>query len=427
MARARKKPEKPKRRTAGSGSVGTRGDGRVFAKLPKDLDQKQLPHYGPGKRRRFADLAEATAWLDAEIYRLRNPTARSVSLREPLGAYLGRWYDNNSPSMPSRTAKSVRESLKHFRGIGDVPVGDLTPEVIQGAVARLQTGTWRRKKHVNGRLVPFGPSHSYKPKTIRKTCAILRAALESLVPHMLPYNPAGKIRLVHEQQDDQPVWDAQQADLFLETAQRMRPEMALAWTLVLRRALRRGEVLALQLADIDEKRRLLVVDDTAGELAGETGDTKGRKRREIPLSAELLLAVRAHRKQMTRASRWLFPGRSPDKPLSLRAFSEMAERFIEAAKLPRITPKDMRATAATILLDQNISLARVSRLLGHSNTAVTAKFYDRILKLRDDRIIQLADEFDAAFQRASNAAKNDGPTELPHSEVSLEVSSDAVT
>lgn len=424
MPRKPKQSEKPKRRPAGMGSVVVRkGSGRVSVYLPNDLDPKRQATYGPGKRQRFTSASEAGAWLDAEIERRRNPTARSASLSEPLGVYLDRWYRIYSPSMPGRTAVGYAQALQKFELIADVPLGELTHEVIQGAVAYLQTTTWRRKKkYKDGRIAEHGPAYPYSPSTIKRICATLQVALERLVPHILTYNPSRNARLGRGQPAAQPVWDAGQVDLFLSTAERMRSDLALAFRLILRRALRRGEVLALLWTDIDERRRLLLVDDTAGERVGETGDTKGRRIREIPLSDDLLTACRSHRLRQRRFSDWVFPGHKKGKPLSIRRINSIVHEISDAAGLPRITPKDMRATAATILLDENVALARVSRLLGHSNIAITGRFYDRVLMNRPDRVARLSDEFDEAFERASEAAKGTSPAPIAVPKVSGKVS-----
>lgn len=428
MPRSKKQPDPPRRRAPGTGSVGARTNGRIFVKLPKDLDPKQQPHYGSGKRQRFQTLDEAVAWLDAEVYRLRNPTARSVSLSEPLGAYLARWYDNNSPSMPPRTAQAYLLALRRWQIVKHVPVGEFTREAFQGALAELIRSTWRRKKRgKSGRWIPYGAAYPYSVKSLRLFCSVLHQALQDLVPDTLAANPTQRPRIPKVQPSLQPVWDANQTDRFLATADRLRPDLALAFRLVLRRALRRGEVLVREVQDVDERRAVLIVDDTAGLTTGQTGDTKGRQQREIPLSAELMTAIREHRKRQAKPSRWLFPGPNPAKPLSVRSLNRVAHVISDAAGLPRIGPKDMRATAATILLDENVSLARVSRLLGHSTVAITAKFYDRVLASREQRTARLSDEFDAAFARASEAGKQADPVPFPPSGVSLEVSGKTAT
>jgi integrase len=409
-------PDPPRRRPPGAGSVVVRGNGRIGVYLPKDLDPKRRPIYGPGPRQRFASAEQATAWLDAEITRRRNPTVRSATLSEPLGAYLARWLDLYGPSMAERTRAGRVHALRRFQSIAHVALDDLTPDIVQGALVALQAATWRRCKRVDGKVVPFGPARPYTPSTIRLARSVLHLVLGTLVPHILPYNPVARTKLPKDQPIPQPVWDAAQSDRFLSVVEDRRPDLLPAFLLLLQRGLRRGEVLSLRWADLDARRKLAQVDETAGLRSGETGGTKGRRTRDIPLSDAYVDLLLAHRKAQDPPSQWMFPGRSPDKPLSLGQFNAVTRQLVQAAGLPRITPKDMRATAATILLDENVALARVSRLLGHSTVAVTARFYDRVMEQRRDRTERLAGELDAAFKRASDASK-----------VSIEVSDESAT
>lgn len=409
-------PPKPSRRPPNMGSVGVRSNGRVFVVQPKDVDPDRRVRYGPGDRSRWASVEAATAWLDAAIARARRPPDRPGGPRESLGAYLARWIrlhdsGDTATGWPPRTAAAYKRTARRFAGIADIAVGDLTHEHVLGALAALGRPCWRR----NGR----GPLKPYGASTIRQSRDVLQTALAELVPHVLPFNPVTRARLGRRQEQEQPVWDAEQLERFEVKALEMRPDLYFPLRLVTRRAFRRGEVLATESTDLDMRRRVVQIDETAGDRAGETGDTKGRRIRDVPLG-ELAGDAQLHMaKRRPRPSRWLVPGRRVDKPLSLRQFNVVVGQIIEAAGLPKITPKDMRATAATVLLDQNVSLARVSRLLGHSSMAVTSRFYDRVQRGTQERVDELAEDFDAAFRRAT--------VEKSAPEVSLEVSGDSAT
>src|SRR5688572_12507704 len=123
----RKIPEpesRPKRRAPNTGSVVVRADSRILVYLPKDLAPKRRPIYGPGRRQRFVSREQATTWLDAEIVHRRNPTSRAATLREPLGAYLLRWWKLYSPGWPARTARVYARRIRLFVSIADVRLGN---------------------------------------------------------------------------------------------------------------------------------------------------------------------------------------------------------------------------------------------------------------------------------------------------------------
>lgn len=385
------------------GSVAVRTDGRILVYLPKDLAPDRKAIYGPGQRRRFAARAEAEAWLDAEIVRRRTPTP-GVTLDWTVRAYLAHWWATNEARWPKRTAANTRRMLRHTLSIGDRTLRDLLAlDPIRALLTTLSRARWRRKKRgPSGVYLEYGPSYPYAPATIRQVRALLHTALQGAVPHVLPYNPVAPVTLAKTQDRGQPVWDAEQLDRFEAKVLELRPDLYFPLRLVTRRALRRGEVLAIMAAELDLRRRVVTVDETAGDVAGDVGETKGRKRRDIPLGD---LAEDARQHMMSRRARmsaWLVPSTQRDgKPFSLRQFNAIVKAIALASGLDPITPKDMRATAATILLDQNVALPRVSQLLGHSNVAITALFYQRALRPNEARLNALGQDFDRAFRQAS--------------------------
>lgn len=411
MPRHRKPPAKQKRRPAGSGSVLDRKDGRLAVVLPPEFDPRRRPIYGPGHRRPWASREQAEAWLAAEVSRLRNPTSRSATLSEPLGAYLARWYRINSPSWPERTARAYAVSLRRWAPIGHVRLGDLTREVVQGALADLQRATWCRRRKDG---TPTSEPRPYSARTIQHARTLLYQALEDLIPDVLTYNPArSRRRSRATAAPEQPVWSADQAERFLATAERYEPQIALAFRLILRRALRTGECVALTWSDVDERASTLRIDETPGLKRGTSGPTKTRRVRDVPLSADLIARLRAHRRAYPSTSPHVFTVRG--ERISLPYFRRLWHRTVRVAQVPPISPKDGRATCATILLDEGVALPRVAALLGHASIATTSTFYARVLSSRQQRTTMLAEALDDALDHAGEIARGGEPTPLGHS------------
>lgn len=373
-----------------------RTNGRVFIILPKDLDPKRRPHYGPGRRQRFADAAQATRWLDAEIARRRAPSARSASVAEPLGAYLARWYKNHEPGWPAKTASAYRLGLRRWAHLGHVRLGELTREVVQGGIADLQRMTWTyRDKHGK----PTSEPRPYSRRTIAQAASILHQALEDLIPDVLSHNPARSRRRSQQGADaEQPVWTAEQADHFLAVAARMAPDLELGYRLILRRALRVGELVALEWSDLDPQRRTLRIDESAIPNSEQSGPTKTRTTRDIPLSADLVARFQAHRHAYPSTRPFVFV--RGGRRISVDTLRNVWDRIILAARVPRITPKDGRATCATLLLDAGTPLPQVQQLLGHATIATTSRHYARVLRRRQEQIAELGEAFDAALRSA---------------------------
>ena len=124
--------------------------------------------------------------------------------------------------------------------------------------------------------------------------------------------------------------------------------------------LRLSEGLHLKAADLDSKRMQLRV--TRG---------KGRKERLVPLSPRLLKSLREYWRQ-TRPSGYLFPGKTPDVPLSSTTMQKACKVAAREAGLSRsITPHSLRHSYATAMLEAGVDLLTISRLLGHKSFTTT--------------------------------------------------------
>jgi site-specific recombinase XerD len=127
--------------------------------------------------------------------------------------------------------------------------------------------------------------------------------------------------------------------------------------------LRGGEVVMLRVADIDSKRMLLRV---------EMG--KGRKDRHAMLSPQLLELLRAWWAQ-GRPQGWLFPGRDPLLPMTVRQLNRACHMAADAAGLGRwISPHSLRHSFATHLLEAHTDIRVIQVLLGHAKLDTTARY-----------------------------------------------------
>ncbi|BCI55707.1 site-specific integrase [Mycolicibacterium litorale] len=153
--------------------------------------------------------------------------------------------------------------------------------------------------------------------------------------------------------------------------------------------LRWGEAVALRVRHIDEIRRRLLVIDNAVQLGVDhaVGDPKDDEPREVPVPKFLMAEIK---KRIT--------GRGPDdlvfgdgahylpRPRSNGGWFAGA---VKRAKVDRVTPHDLRHTAASLAISAGANVLAVSRMLGHENPQVTLKTY--------------ADLFDTDLDKVSNA------------------------
>jgi len=127
--------------------------------------------------------------------------------------------------------------------------------------------------------------------------------------------------------------------------------------------LRGGEVVMLRVSDIDSKRMLIRVEQG-----------KGHKDRHGILSPQLLAILRAWWVQC-RSKGWLFPGQDPLLPMTVRQLNRVCHQAADAAGLGGwITPRTLRHSFATHLMEAGVDVRIIQVLLGHAKLDTTARY-----------------------------------------------------
>lgn len=135
-------------------------------------------------------------------------------------------------------------------------------------------------------------------------------------------------------------------------------------------ALRLGEATRLAPTDVDSESMTIRI-----------RDGKGGRDRTVMLSSKLLLVLREYWK-LYRPRRWLFYGKTKERPIDPRTVQRRITLVAQSVGLrKRVTPHTLRHSCATHLMEQGASLRHIQELLGHKSVRTTQR-YTRISPAR---------------------------------------------
>ena len=152
-------------------------------------------------------------------------------------------------------------------------------------------------------------------------------------------------------------------------------------------ALRPGELRRLKVEDIDF---------TSGRLF--LSQSKGRKDRIVPIGEVALFWLKRYlseirpRYVVSPAERIVYIGPRSRKPFTRRAIGEFIRYRLIKHQFPRISLHQLRASAATHMVESGMDIAYVQRILGHEELKTTQRYVQ--IEFRD-----LAEKLDSFHSR----------------------------
>jgi integrase len=182
------------------------------------------------------------------------------------------------------------------------------------------------------------------------------------------------------------------ADRFIAAVVADRPELLLAVKTIFETGCRIGEVIALAPADLADVGDVLAVTKSATRAVDSSwtiGPTKGKRDRQVPISAALAAELRAYRRSHGNA-RFLFPAPNGGM-INYSSFLKQWDRSRFSTGI-NITPHVGRHAAATDMIRAGVHDSVVAAQLGHQSTKTLAAYYSEV---------QLQDQRDALEKRSA--------------------------
>jgi integrase len=242
------------------------------------------------------------------------------------------------------------------------------------------------------------------PATVKKVHRVMSMLLAyAVTDDRLAKNPADKTSLPRVRVAEKRFLTHQQVH---ELAEAVGPSYRLMVLFLAYTGLRFGEMAALRVNRIYFLRRRALVAESVTPVKGVMtfGPTKGHERREVPLPRFLVDDLAAH-----------LVGKSPSDlvftgprgaamryPVFQRgALNQACERI----GIARITPHELRHTAASLAIASGADIKVVQQMLGHKSATMTLDQYGHLF---GDRLDVVADAMDTARTAALASVSADG-------------------
>jgi integrase len=169
--------------------------------------------------------------------------------------------------------------------------------------------------------------------------------------------------------------------------------------------LRWGELAALSVGSVDMLRRRLQITQAVAEADGrlEWKSPKDHERRSVPFPA--FLADELGKQMGGKGREDLLFSASKGGPLRV---SHWRPRVFNAARdllkdFPKVTPNDLRHTAASLAVSAGGNVLALARMLGHEDPSLTLRTYADLFDSDLDALADVLDQHRAAALRPSNA------------------------
>lgn len=312
-----------------------------------------------------------------EVAKMRGEYVNPSDARRTLDDLGQAWLDRQKGHMkPSGYA--VMETTWRVRvqpRWGQVALGDIKPSAVGQWVAELGQVSEDVK--------------AIKPATIKRAHYVLSQILaDAVTDNLISKNPAAGLSLPKASRKT-PVYLTHQdvAALADAAGENGTLVLLLAYT-----GVRWGEAIGLRVADLDLLRKRALIHENAVQSGTgiHVGTPKAHKQRSIPLP-EFLVAPLARQCEGKQRGDLLFgDGDHLRRPHPVSGWFAKA---VAASGVPRVTPHDLRHTAASLAVSAGANVKAVQRMLGHASAAMTLDLY---ADLFDDDLEAVATALDKA-------------------------------
>ena len=286
-----------------------------------------------------------------------------------------KWVEAQTHLKPS-SYKAVRDAyrLRVRPTFGDTQLADIRHSDVKAWLAQLRTADGKRP------LAATGRRYAYQ---------VINCILDTAVRDgLIGANPAKGIPLPKKHSKRQVFFTNEQLhQLAAQCGEYRLLILLLGYT-----GLRWGEAIALTGDDVNLLTRRINIDKNVVWLDGTpvAGTPKSGKGRTVPIPGFLVSELADLVEKTGSGLLWAgADGNYLPRPPSQRGWFQQA---LKSANLPRITPHDLRHTAASLAVQSGANVKTIQRMLGHASAAMTLDVYAALFDDDLDEVARRMDE-----------------------------------
>jgi len=359
----------------------------------------RTPEHAQTDKRGFATKHAAQLYLaNVEVAMATGAFVSANAARITVGELGVEWLANKQQALKPSSYHSIAVAWRVYVAPrwATTPVGAIRPSAVEQWIRELGQGTAVTHKS-NAKPVPLSEARPRSATVVLRALGVLAGILDmALKDGRVPKNVARRTEGAPRKVSNKPRRYLSHAEVACFAAAASTPDQRTMIVLLAYCGLRWGEAVGLRVRDVNMLRHRLHVNRTATEVDGKVvvGTPKSWEKRAVPFPSVL-----------TEPLARLCEGKSPDDLIFADRFGRFLRRpktsagtsswFLDAlttSGIERLTPHDLRHTAASLAVSSGANVKAVQRMLGHKSAAMTLDTYADLFEDDLDAVAERLDE-----------------------------------